>query len=234
MVRPSSHHRRTVTAEPQVPGPGRNLPTPKNVATSVAQSAARGRDAPETAGGRRRSVGRVGGRHLRVPGSGSAGVSPAVGWASRPPTQTHRQFRKSSLLRILHDIAHRALELTLIAEKMIVILPLPKAAAQVQQLVRLLRAERFPGLNNFRQSMAGEHAQNRMHMVGHDAPGEKTVTLIIEVAQCIGNHVCDDWILQMARARAGVQILLDDFRRKARGFLFVRQRSIRGEAVSLS
>jgi hypothetical protein len=28
----------------------------------------------------------------------SAGVSPAVGWASRPPTHTHRQFPKPAFL----------------------------------------------------------------------------------------------------------------------------------------
>ena len=40
--RASSHHRRTVAAEPQVPGPGCKRPTPKNVAISVAQEGARG------------------------------------------------------------------------------------------------------------------------------------------------------------------------------------------------
>ncbi len=45
--RARSHHRRTVAAEPQVPGPGRKRPMPKNVATSVAQRSA-GRDAGGT------------------------------------------------------------------------------------------------------------------------------------------------------------------------------------------
>jgi hypothetical protein len=40
----------TVAADPHVPGPGRSRPIPKKVATSVAHSAARGRDAPATAG----------------------------------------------------------------------------------------------------------------------------------------------------------------------------------------
>ena len=47
----TNHQRRTVAADPQVPGPGRMCPTPKKVATSVAHTEARGRDAPETAGG---------------------------------------------------------------------------------------------------------------------------------------------------------------------------------------
>ena len=38
----ASHQRRTVAAEPQLPGPGCRRPVPKKVATSVAQSGARG------------------------------------------------------------------------------------------------------------------------------------------------------------------------------------------------
>src|SRR5208282_3196668 len=44
-------HTITVANDPQVPGPGWRRPAPKKVATSVAQSGARGRDAPATAGG---------------------------------------------------------------------------------------------------------------------------------------------------------------------------------------
>src|SRR5271154_4958824 len=40
----SSHQSKTVAAEPQLPGPGRRRPVPKKVATSLAQSGARGRD----------------------------------------------------------------------------------------------------------------------------------------------------------------------------------------------
>src|ERR1700737_2481442 len=44
-------HTITVANDPHVPGPGLRRPAPKKVATSVAQSGARGRDAPATAGG---------------------------------------------------------------------------------------------------------------------------------------------------------------------------------------
>jgi len=36
-----SHHNNTVSADAQLPGPGRKCPVPKKVATSVAQSGAR-------------------------------------------------------------------------------------------------------------------------------------------------------------------------------------------------
>src|ERR1700689_4481577 len=51
IARVANAHRITVASDVQVPGPGLSRPTPKNVATSVAQSGARGRDAPATAGG---------------------------------------------------------------------------------------------------------------------------------------------------------------------------------------
>ena len=42
----NSHHNKTVASEPHVPGPGRNRPAPKNVATSVAQRGAGGPVSP--------------------------------------------------------------------------------------------------------------------------------------------------------------------------------------------
>ena len=48
--RAMTHQSMTVAAEPQVPGPGFRRPTPKNVATSVAQSGAGGRTGVEGAG----------------------------------------------------------------------------------------------------------------------------------------------------------------------------------------
>ena len=47
----ASAHRITVASDPQVPGPGLRRPAPKNVATRVAHSGDRGRNAPATAGG---------------------------------------------------------------------------------------------------------------------------------------------------------------------------------------
>jgi len=44
-------HTRIAANDPHVPGPGLRRPVPKKVATSAAQSGARGRDAPATAGG---------------------------------------------------------------------------------------------------------------------------------------------------------------------------------------
>ena len=37
-ARATAAHSKTVAADPQLPGPGRSLPIPKNVATSVAHS----------------------------------------------------------------------------------------------------------------------------------------------------------------------------------------------------
>ena len=47
----ASAQRTTVASDAHVPGPGLSRPAPKKVATAVAQSGARGRDAPATAGG---------------------------------------------------------------------------------------------------------------------------------------------------------------------------------------
>ena len=71
----ANHQTMTVATDPQVPGPGLRRPAPKKVATSVAQSGARG-ERPRLPAGRRRYVGRGWGcsgvcltAHLRV-GSG--------------------------------------------------------------------------------------------------------------------------------------------------------------------
>jgi len=47
IARPKAAYSNTVTADPQVPGPGRSRPIPKNVATKVAHNGVR-RDAPGT------------------------------------------------------------------------------------------------------------------------------------------------------------------------------------------
>jgi len=62
--------------------------------------------------------------------------------------------------------------------------------------------------------MARKHANHDMYMVGHDAPGEQTVTPIVEVAQSIGNYASYGRMLQMTGANTVIQVSLDNLGRK--------------------
>src|SRR5260370_27919163 len=83
-------HTRTVANEPHVPGPGLRRPVPKKVATSVAQSGARGQDARVTAGGTpalRSGVESINAqRRVALPSSAAAGRAPR----SPTPVQSFR------------------------------------------------------------------------------------------------------------------------------------------------
>jgi len=92
---------------------------------------------------------------------------------------------------------------------MIVVLPLPKTAAAVKERVHLFRRKRFPGMDNLRQRMPGKHPSHNVHMVGHDAPGEEPVALVVEASQSICHDVGYRGMLEMARARTAIEVLLD-------------------------
>src|SRR5205807_2976178 len=91
-----SHHKTTVAAEAQVPGPGCSRPMPKNVATSSAQRVVRRRDAPATAGGTPAVRSEISGSRSVSDTSalcfvdgiadGSAGVLAGCGGGAPPPT----------------------------------------------------------------------------------------------------------------------------------------------------
>lgn len=53
--------------------------------------------------------------------------------------------------------------------------------------------------------MAFHWLNNHVNVVGHDAPGMKSVALIVEVQQRAGNHLCDTIIPQDAIAVALIQ-----------------------------
>jgi hypothetical protein len=132
-----------------------------------------------------------------------------------PPTYPNPlPIPQACFLKILSDIPHSAFKLAFVPHKMIVILPLPKAAAMIQELVCSLGAKGFPGMDDLRQRMARKNPNHYVHVVGHNAPGEKSIPLIVKVAQCIRNHIGHRRVLQVAGPNPIIQILFNSFRRK--------------------
>ena len=69
-------------------------------------------------------------------------------------------------------------------------------------------------MNRLSQRMSRKNAHDNVHVIGHHAPGEKPVPLIVEVSQRVGHDIRNSRVLKVARSRAVIQIFLDDFSRK--------------------
>jgi hypothetical protein len=63
--------------------------------------------------------------------------------------------------------------------------------------------------------MTGKQADDNVHVIWHDVPGEKTVTLVVEVAERGRYLVSDGGVIQVTGACAMVQIFFDNRRREA-------------------
>lgn len=59
------------------------------------------------------------------------------------------------------------------------------------------------------QRLAGEEPCNQVHVIRHDAPGEKAVAPFIEVEESFADHFCESWVAQMASAVASIQVMLN-------------------------
>ena len=71
-----------------------------------------------------------------------------------------------------------------VAQVAVEILDLPKAACTLKNPIGFQGCERFPAMKNPRQRHVHD-PNKRVHMVGHHHPGEKTITLALEMKQCI-------------------------------------------------
>jgi hypothetical protein len=69
-------------------------------------------------------------------------------------------------------------------------------------------------VDDLRQRVAGKYAHDNVHMVGHDAPGEEPITLVVKVAQSVGYDPSNGRKPEMAVSCAVIQVLLDHLRRE--------------------
>ena len=46
-------------------------------------------------------------------------------------------------------------------------------------------------MQDSRQFVFRFRAKNRMHMIGHDAPGEQVIAFLVKVRQSAGDDLCD-------------------------------------------
>ena len=72
---------------------------------------------------------------------------------------------KSSPDGIVQDVLHYSFELRVVAYQMIEAHPRPNGPMPFQDLVDLVSSERFPGMQNRRKRMPGEHLHCHMHVV---------------------------------------------------------------------
>ena len=64
-------------------------------------------------------------------------------------------------------------------------------------------------MQNRCERMTGKEPNDPVHVIRHHAPREEPVTLVVEMAQRVRDFFRDGGILQVARARAVVEILFN-------------------------
>ena len=103
-------------------------------------------------------------------------------------------------------------------------------AGSPQNFIGLIGRVRFPGVQDGGEFMACQRLNHDMHMIGHDAPGKKVVSRVIEMVQCTRYEFRNFRSIEPAVAFAGIQICLDLLRVELiepRCFLLGR-RTVRG------
>lgn len=92
-----------------------------------------------------------------------------------------------------------------ISDVAVVIITIPKMTAAAECLIRFVSRERFPGMYNIGQWIPQQLFGKDMNMIGHDYPGQKTITSTIEMKECVFNNPGNTWISQVTGAQTIVQ-----------------------------
>jgi len=115
---------------------------------------------------------------------------------------------------VLMDVEHGILEMLVVADVSIPVVPHPELLwvwdAQLQLLVVgqcPAGGHGFPTLDNpgDRRECFHEH----MDMVRHDAPGEESISLAVEVLECVAHLLRQFRVAQGATAHADIEPLFD-------------------------
>lgn len=142
--------------------------------------------------------------------AGSAGVPPAIQHVYHPsPGPLGWLIDQACLHGILHDVFNGGAVVLFIADVAVEVVRHPEGAFAVQVFVGLLGGEGFPCLDHFRQGVSGFGFDQHMDMIGHDAPCNEGVALLVKVLECVPHQRADGIVAEVAGAFAAVLVLFD-------------------------
>jgi len=93
-----------------------------------------------------------------------------------------------------------------VAHVTIEILTLPKFAVPLQKPVCFMTRKGFPRVQHVSQWKAFPRFNQRVNVIWHDAPGQKTIALSVEMKQRTLNQTRDVRLTQPATAMTGVEV----------------------------
>lgn len=136
-------------------------------------------------------------------------VSPMTKFPFFPPPSTTpapllRRANQLSFHRISFDIGDGVHKVLFIPNEAIEVFAEPEVAGTSQDLIGLMRGEGLPGMNDGSEGPGLSRLDQRVDVVGHEAPGDQTVTLGVEVQEGVFDEGGDAGIAEPAGAVAGV------------------------------
>ncbi len=96
-----------------------------------------------------------------------------------------------------------------ITNEPVVVLALPHGSRSLQQFVNFMAGKRLPCVDNLGERPALPGLDHRVDMVGHDAPGDEGVALLVEVKKGVLDDGGGLWVAQKAGAMTCVEVLFD-------------------------
>ena len=132
---------------------------------------------------------------------------------STAPTPLFPSADQSNLDRILLNVIDGAPKMPVIADEAIKVLPEPEVARTPQDLVRPVRRERLPGVQDVTQAPRLSGFDQSMYMVRHHAPGDQPVPHAIEEQKGLFHHRRNPIVAKPARTAFPASSYLETSRR---------------------
>ena len=108
------------------------------------------------------------------------------------------------------DIDDGVHEVLFIAAEAVEVLAEPEVSGTPQDLIGLLRREGFPGVEDVGEEPCLPHLDQGVDVVGHEAPGDQTVTLSVEVQEGVFDQGGDAGVSEAAGSVTGVFVFGDE------------------------
>lgn len=95
--------------------------------------------------------------------------------------------------------------MTSIANKSVEIIGIPKTTASVQCEIDFICGMGLPGFDDSSEGMAGQSFKQSVHVIGHYAPGNHSISGAIEIEKRVFNNFCKLWVFQNAFTVSGIE-----------------------------
>jgi len=122
------------------------------------------------------------------------------------PLPFFRGRAQASAERVVDRVGYATRMVILIPDQMIIGFALPELTGAAQHFVGFLCGERFPTVQHAAQRFRRARPYDDMHVIGHDNPRSKFVTLAVKKLERISHELSDFRLPKETVAVAGVEV----------------------------